>query len=108
MRCRLSDEDAEQDKGIDPRVLFKGVDQAEAKDGHHVGDDGDDDDDHGDAHGIAGHGAENLANHNIVDNGKATSHDDVEDTAQFGAPEAERISRYGDLSHAELSLVSNC
>lgn len=107
MRRRLANEDADENKGIDPRIFFEGVNQLEAKDGHYVRHHGDDDDANSDAHGVARHSTENLTNDDIVDNCEATTHDDVENTTQLGTPEAEGVSRRSDLSHAELPSFRN-
>lgn len=92
MRRRLSDENTDEDKGVDPRVFFESMDQSEAKDGHHIRYDGNNDDTNSDTHGVARDSAEYLANNDIIDDCKATTHDDVEDATQLGAPEAKRVS----------------
>jgi hypothetical protein len=85
----LADKDAQKNKCVDPRVLFERVDELESENGHDVGDDGNDDDANRDAHGVVGHCTQDLSYDDVVDDGKTTSDDNVEDTTELGSPEAE-------------------
>jgi hypothetical protein len=73
VRSSLRVEDEEDDQGVDPRVLLKGVDDLEAEDGDDVGDDGDDDNADGDGHLEVRDGAEDLTDDDIVDDTEATT-----------------------------------
>ena len=102
MRCRLAYQDTEKYEGPNPGVFLEGMDHGEAKNGNEVGDYGDDDTANADSHGVVGDSAEGLTTNDDVDDGKTTSDKDIENGAQFGAPEAKRVPRRSNGTETKL------
>ena len=81
------------------------MDHCKAKDRNHIGKDSHNDTADTDGHRIIGNSAEDLPAHHNVDDGKATSDENIEDRCQFSTPETKGVSRAGDLAQSKLSCV---
>ena len=98
----LGDQDTEENKRADPRVLFEGVNEAETEDGDYVGDHGNNDYPDGNAHSVIRHGAEDLTNNDVVDDGETSTNNDIENGAELRAPPAKRVTRGCNRTETEL------
>ena len=105
VRCSLPDQDTEKDEGHDPGIFLESMNQGEAEDGHQVGNHCDNDTANADSHSIVRDSAEGLTTNDDVDNSKTTSDEDVENRAQFGAPEAKGISGCSDGTETKLDML---
>jgi len=105
VRRSLPYQDTEKDEGHDPGIFLESMNHGEAEDGHQVGDHRDNDTANADSQGIVRDGAEGLTTNDDVDNCKTASDEDVENRAQFGAPEAKGISGCSDGTETKLDML---
>ena len=105
MRRSLPYQDTEKDEGHDPGIFLESMNHGEAEDGHQVGDHRDNDTANADSQGIVRDGVEGLTTNDDVDNSKTASDEDVENRAQFGAPEAKGISGCSDGTETKLDML---
>ena len=105
VRRSLPQQDTEKDEGYDPGIFLESMNHGEAEDRHQVGDHRDNDTANADSQGIVRDSAEGLTTNDDVDNSKTTSDKDVENRAQFGAPEAKGISGCSNGTETKLDML---